>query len=131
MEPRPWPTAREHYTRLENGLIKPWFGRVFLNPPYGGPSIIGPWMRRMADHNQGIALIFARTETGIFHETVWRKASAILFLRGRLHFHKPDGSRAEGNAGAPSCLVAYGHTEIDVLLNAAFRDQIPGKIVIP
>jgi len=32
----------------------------------------------------------------------------VLFLEGRLHFHYPDGTRAKANAGAPSCLVAYG-----------------------
>ena len=43
---RPWPTAQEHYTILDNGLIKPWRGRVWLNPPYGE---IGPWARKLAD----------------------------------------------------------------------------------
>jgi len=32
----------------------------------------------------------------------------MLFLRGRLHFHRVDGSRASANAGAPSVLIAYG-----------------------
>lgn len=107
-EPRPWPTAATHYTRSDDGLLKPWRGRIWLNPPYGTPTVIGPWLGRMADHDDGIALIFARTETSLFHETIWQRATAILFLRGRLFFHRPDGSRAASNAGAPSCLVAYG-----------------------
>lgn len=108
MEPRPWPTAQRHFTRLENGLLQPWAGRIFCNPPYGGPAVVGPWMRRLADHGDGIALIFARTDTAVFHETVWRRATAVHFLEGRLFFHRPDGSVADHNAGAPSCLVAYG-----------------------
>ena len=107
-EPRPWATADRHIVRAQDGLTQPWHGRVWLNPPYGGPAIIGPWMRRMADHGQGIALIFARTETAVFFETVWSRASALLFLRGRLHFHRPDGTRADHNSGAPSVLIAYG-----------------------
>jgi hypothetical protein len=114
-EPRPWPTAKLHYTREDNGLMKPWFGRVFCNPPYGGPPIVGPWMRRMAAHGTGVALIFARTETDLFHETVWGKASGVLFLRGRLFFHRRDGGRAAANAGAPSCLVAYGSLDAERL----------------
>jgi len=105
---RPWPMARDHLTLRENGLACAWQGRLWFNPPYGGPSIVGPWMRRMAAHGQGTALIFARTETDLFFETVWKRASAILFLRGRLFFHHADGRRANNNAGAPSCLVAYG-----------------------
>lgn len=107
-DPRPWPTALTHYTREYDGLSHPWFGRVWLNPPYGGPHIVGPWMRRMALHNRGTALIFARTETAVFFDTVWRKATACLFLEGRLFFHYPDGRRAANNSGAPSVLVAYG-----------------------
>lgn len=108
--PRPWPTANEHLVAADNGLAHPWHGRVWLNPPYGAPAIIGPWMRRMAAHNKGTAIIFARTETALFHECVWEAASAVLFLKGRLHFHRPDG-RQEGPAGAPSCLVAYGRQD--------------------
>lgn len=120
-EPRPWPTARRHVVRAENGLAMRWEGRVWLNPPYGGPSIVGPWMRRLAAHGNGIALIFARTETALFFETVWRAAHAVLFLEGRLFFHRPDGSRAGANAGAPSCLVAYGRHNADALRRSHLR----------
>jgi hypothetical protein len=112
---RPWPMARSHYTIEDNGLIKPWFGRVWLNPPYGGPSIIGPWLRRMVEHNRGVLLTFARTETDLFFKTVWEKASAILFIRGRLFFHHLNGQRAASNSGAPSCLIAYGKWDEVVL----------------
>lgn len=62
---RPWPTARRHLTIVDNGLIQPWDGRVWLNPPYS-TSVIGQWLARLADHNRGVALIFARTETDAF-----------------------------------------------------------------
>jgi hypothetical protein len=113
--PRPWPTAARHIDEAEDGLLAEWEGRVWLNPPYGGPAIVGPWMRKMAAHDFGTALIFARTETAVFFETVWRRAAALLFLEGRLHFHLPDGARAEDNGGAPSVLVAYGLADADVL----------------
>lgn len=112
---RPWPMAKAHYTVLDNGLIKPWFGRVWFNPPYGGPKIIGPWMRRMVEHGRGIALIFARTETDLYFDTVWNRAAGVLFLQGRLYFHHVDGTRAATNSGAPSCLVAYGMQDAAVL----------------
>lgn len=114
-EPRPWPTARRHLSPAEDGLSHPWSGRVWLNPPYGPPPIIGPWLRLMAAHGNGTALLFARTETALFFETVWRSATAVLFLEGRLHFHRPDGSRAAANSGAPSVLVAYGEDDAAVL----------------
>lgn len=136
---RPWPTAKSHYTITDNGLLKPWIGRVWGNPPYGGPDIVGPWMRRMADHGNGTALIFARTETEIFFTTVWERASAVLFLRGRLFFHVSEdtyfdrkgkspifvaaGGRAPANGGAPSVLIAYGDADVDILRLAPLRGQ--------
>lgn len=101
-----WPTARDHYILPTDGLAEPWHGMVWLNPPYGSDT--WRWLNRLADHGQGIALIFARTETAGFVTQVWGKADAVLFLHGRLHFHHADGSRAQANSGAPSCLVAYG-----------------------
>jgi hypothetical protein len=112
---RPWPMAKQHYTIADNGLLKPWHGRVWFNPPYGGPKIVGPWMRRMVEHSSGMALTFARTETDLFFETVWEQAHALLFLHGRLYFHHVDGRRASANAGAPSVLIAYGSNDAKIL----------------
>jgi hypothetical protein len=120
---RPWSTARSHYTILDNGLTKRWFGRLWFNPPYGGPSIVGPWMRRMAEHGMGTCLTFARTETELFFDTVWKRAAAILFIRGRLHFHHVDGRRAAANSGAPSVLIAYGENDAKLLKESGIAGQ--------
>lgn len=106
-DPRPWPTAAKHISRPDDGLIADWGdARVWLNPPYSREVV--QWLRRMAIHGNGTALIFARTETSWFAETIWRAATGVMFLHGRIHFHRVDGERAADNAGAPSCLVAYG-----------------------
>lgn len=112
---RPWGMANQHYTALDNGLQQPWHGRVWLNPPYGLEA--AKWLARLAEHGAGTALIFARTETEMFFEHVWHKASALLFLKGRLHFHYVDGTRAAANSGAPSVLIAYGDEDADRLKN--------------
>ena len=105
---RPWDTAAEHYTIADNGLAKPWRGRVRLNPPY---SQAGRWLHRLGEHGHGTALIFARTETALWFDHVWPHATALLFLRGRLTFHYATGRRAAANSGAPSVLVAYGERD--------------------
>lgn len=103
---RPWDTAKAHYDINQNGLILPWYGFVWMNPPYGTKNTI--WMERLAKHGNGIALTFARTETEMFSRCIWSEASALFFIHGRLHFHYIDGTRAKANSGAPSVLVAYG-----------------------
>jgi len=120
-ERRPWDTARLHYDRNVNGLRQPWSGRVWLNPPYGREA--GEWLARLADHGNGIALVFARTETEMFFRYVWGRADAVLFLRGRLHFHHVDGTRAAANAGAPSCLVAFGRENATALQSCGLSGQ--------
>lgn len=103
---RPWSTADKHYTIEDDGLVQPWFGRVWMNPPFGREAV--KWLRKMVKHGNGIALIPARTETAMFYECVWGVADAICFIKGRPHFHFVDGTRAPFNSGAPICLVAYG-----------------------
>ncbi len=126
--PRPWETAEHTFTLPdEDGLAESWFGRVFLNPPYGPET--GRWLERLADHGTGTALIFARTETEMFHRFVWERASALLFLEGRIHFHYPDGTRAKFNSGAPSVLVAYGSQDAQALVVAVSSGRLDGKVV--
>lgn len=103
---QPWPTAAERYTVNDNGLALPWRGFVWCNPPYGREA--GAWLGKLAQHGNGIALVFARTETRMFFDAVWPHASALLFLRGRLHFCDVKGVPAKANAGAPTVLIAYG-----------------------
>lgn len=124
---RPWDMAGKHFTVHDDGLSKPWTGRVWCNPPYGQET--GRWLKRLHRHGNGIALIFARTETEYFFDAVWGRADALLFIKGRLHFHKPDGRRAKANAGAPSVLLAYGGKNVDCL-EAASKDRIPGHLII-
>lgn len=119
---RPWPMAARHLTAEDDGLAQPWAGRVWCNPPYGLEA--ATWLRRLHEHGDGIALIFARTETDMFFRWVWERADAVLFLRGRLHFHYVDGTRAKANSGAPSCLVAYGAANAAALAASGIDGQL-------
>ncbi len=118
---RPWRTASEHFTIQDNGLVLDWHGRVWCNPPYGKQA--AKWLARLAEHNNGIALIYARTETAMFFEQVWAKADALLFIEGRLHFHHANGTRARMNAGGPSVLIAYGIENVGRLRNCSIAGQ--------
>jgi hypothetical protein len=100
----PWVPAKRFLSQADDGLMQPWTGRVWLNPPYG-PSI-DRWLERLARHGDGLALVFARTDTRWYQE-IARQATALCFIAGRLSFIRPDGSRG-GSAGAPSVLLAFG-----------------------
>ena len=121
---RPWPTARVHYTVDQDGLSRGWgwAKRVWLNPPYGRHTAV--WLDRLAQHGSGIALVFARTDTKAWQDSVWSRASSVFFLYGRLKFCRTDGTSVRGS-GAPSALISYGDAEAAVLRNCG----LPGKWV--
>jgi hypothetical protein len=111
---RPWDTARRHFTVDDDGLAQEWQGLVWCNPPFGPEA--ARWLERCADHGDAVALVPARTETRWFVSQVWHRATGVLFLHGRPHFHHPDGRRSAANCGAPICLVAYGRRASDRLM---------------
>lgn len=115
----PWTTARIMLNKEHDGLKQDWIGRVWLNPPYGSES--EKWLHKLANHGDGIALIFARTETRSFFKEVWKRADAFLFIEGRLHFHDINGVRAKANAGAPTVLIAYGSYNATLLRNCDIK----------
>lgn len=102
----PWVPAARHFDAGDDGLHQPWAGSVWLNPPY---SEVEDWMQRMAEHGDGIALVFARTETRWWNRWVWHHTTGVLFVRGRIAFCRSADPTDRGESpGAPSALVAYG-----------------------
>ncbi len=121
-------TAHTHWSKEEHGdgLAKKWFGRVWLNPPYGRETF--KWLAKLAEHKQGIALIFARTETKGFHSEIWQKAHSVFFFEGRLTFLRSDGSKDQP-ANAPSCLVSYSIADSCAIHQALVAGKIKGKLI--
>lgn len=106
----PWIPAERSLSYRDDGLLRPWAGRVWLNPPYGPHT--APWLAKLADHGDGIALVFARTDVAWF-QSIAPRATLVCFVKGRIkfvrgHTQKP-GNRDSHNAAAPSCLIAFGH----------------------
>ena len=113
----PWLPVDVRITREEDGLLLPWHphDRVWLNPPYGRAA--GKWVQRLADHGNGIALVFSRTDVKWWHAAV-PSADAVCFIRGRLTFIAGAGQSAPGNSGGPSALIAYGEDCAEAVANS-------------
>src|SRR5260221_5210740 len=120
-DPRPWGCAETNWT--SHGLDRPWFGTVYLNPPFSRYQV-GEWISRLAEHGNGVALLHARTEAEWF-EPCWRSASMILFMADRIKFCKADGTEHSANSGAPPVLVGFGASGAARLE----RCTIPGALV--
>ncbi len=100
----PWIPAKEHIARPRDGLTAPWQGLVWMNPPYGQET--GKWVKRLASHGHGIALVFARTDTAWWHDHAMR-ADLVCFVRGRIRFRRAAGISGKDPTAA-SALLAFG-----------------------
>lgn len=98
--------AKTKYTIFDDGLSKPWFGRVWLNPPYGRDTPF--WIRRMIDHGNGVALVFSRTDAAWCQEAM-RAATAMLFMAGRVDFVPGrENQHKKSRSGAGTVMFAFG-----------------------
>lgn len=116
-------SARKHLTKEDDGLSREWVGRVWLNPPYSRPAI-ERFVERMANHGNGIALLFNRCDSKMFQEQVFDRATALLFMRKRIRFYRPDGAQG-GSPGCGSVLIAYGQENAFLLKHSG----IEGKFI--
>lgn len=98
--------ARTRFIAEDDGLSLPWFGAVFVNPPYG--RTLPKWIAKCrAEYERRrvqcvVALVPARTDTKWWHDHIAGSAD-VFMLRGRLKFG--DG---EGAAPFPSALAVWG-----------------------
>ncbi len=123
----PWVPVKECYAiaKGQDGLMLPWKGNVWMNPPYGKHTPI--WLERLALHGTGIALLFSRTDAAWFHKFV-AIADAVCFVKGRTPFIHERNAKdyASGThknialerPGAGSMLIAYGKENASALENS-------------
>ena len=89
--------------------------RVWLNPPYSKP-LIEQFLRKMADHGNGMVLLFNRLDSVMMQEVVLKNAHAMKFLRKRIRFYREDGTQG-GSPGCGSVLFAFGKENAEILKN--------------
>lgn len=84
-----------------DGLAVPWHGRAYVNPPYSSEMRI--WIAKAIEELKAgrcevaVFLIHSRTDTQVFHESIFPNASELWFLRGRVKFIPPDDRPAESS----------------------------------
>lgn len=88
--------CHNYYTIKDNGLEQEWYGKVYMNPPYG--LEIPKWMEK-ANREVGrgckvVALIPGRVDTNWFHQYVLysKYLSELWFVKGRIKFEGFEGS---------------------------------------
>lgn len=111
LDKTPWIPAKEAYTITDNGLEKPWFGHVWCNPPYG--LQIPLWIKKMNEHQDGIMMLYSRTDTRWFQQEI-HQAHLACFVSGRIRSIRGDGY-SEGIPGCGHMLAAWGEECVTAL----------------
>ena len=114
------PASRWCYKSLtKSGLEHAWSGIVWLNPPFGARNEIRGWLSKMYSHGSGIAIVPNRTGADWWQDSA-QEADALLFVRGKIRFLRPDGS--EGSSpGYGNVMMAFGRKMAGALRSSAIR----------
>ena len=100
--------AGQCFTKQDDGLVHPWCGRVWLNPPYSRVAeFVTKLLQEIADGNVtgAILLTHNNTDAAWFHDAA-SAASAICFTRGRIRFEQEGGPLESPPQG--QCFFYYG-----------------------
>jgi len=111
--------ARKYYTQKNDGLLLPWHGVVFMNPPY---SDVSSWTKKAMNSvlkgqaKSVVGLVPVRTDTRWWNNYCAGKAD-VLFLQTRLKF-----GEHSNNAPFPSALILWN---VDINQIKAIQQAIP------
>jgi hypothetical protein len=114
-KPQEWIEAKFYLTTKDDGLTHPWYGRVWLNPPYGkegGGSSQERWSQKLiAEYRAGnvteaVLLVKAAMGYNWFEELWWNWPTC--FAKERISFIRPDGD-SSGQSKMGTAFIYLGH----------------------
>jgi hypothetical protein len=99
----PHTPAKAWYTQETDGLASPWYGNVWMNPPF---SKLALWVYRFIEHGNGMCLVPVGKSKHF--DQLWNEAPAVMMLPPNLKFD-------QGPIFMPTCIFAYGEINVNAL----------------
>lgn len=118
------------------GLVMPWSGFVWMNPPFGGRNGYRPWAAKFVEHADGIALAPNRTGAP-WLSWFMARCDRALFVSPKIKFIRPDGSLGK-SPGYGSVLLSIGERgnaalerarSLGTLMNVANPNRFPAPAI--
>lgn len=100
----------------KNSLSEKWNGFVWMNPPFGGRNGLAPWLDKINNHGNGIALTPDRSSAP-WWQTAAKQCDALLLVANKIKFINSDGEYGN-QPGSGTTLFAYGPMAVNALKNA-------------
>jgi hypothetical protein len=101
--------AKEYYTEEKNGLVVPWKGKVFCNPPYSA-ALIKKFTGKFRDEALSGSMTEGIILTNSGTDTIWNQNLAGFtqaYTIGRISFLNPEGN-ALGKGGRGQVFTYFG-----------------------
>ena len=95
--------ADRFFALEDDGLVQPWVGRVWLNPPWTSKDMAG-FIDRFAAHDHGCILVNTVTETK-YGQILLQACPVVCFHAGRINFSSPHGQKA--GSGTVGQMIGY------------------------
>lgn len=86
--------SSRYFTAKDDGLDRPWSGRVWLNPPYSRgilAAFVSKLLQDLGDVSEAIVLVNNATDARWFHDLL-SACHALCLPPGRIRFESPNGS---------------------------------------
>jgi phage N-6-adenine-methyltransferase len=108
----PHTPCKHFYTQETDGLTSPWYGTVWMNPPYSKPA---PWVDKWLEHADGIALLpYAKSK---WLQKLWDHQETALMYVYSIKFERAD-SKLNGSTPFPLGIWGIGKKATNAMLNS-------------
>jgi hypothetical protein len=101
-----WLPATRYFTQEDDGLVQPWSGRVWMNPPYSQST---PWVRKFIEHHHGVALL--PHAKSAWHPLLWATDAALVVPEAYFNFVGP----SNGSIMLPVFFAAFGEECVEAI----------------
>lgn len=107
----PYTPCDNYFTMTDDGLVQPWHGLVWMNPPYSKPS---PWVIKFLEHGNGVALPPNTRSKWYFQ--LWNSEAQVVSFD--LKFERPGETKPVGPGMFGTSLWALGQEATSALNKA-------------
>jgi hypothetical protein len=125
--------AGTFYQAEDNGLKQPWFGRVWINPPFSRwPEFSVKLLDELArgEISEVLALMSTPTISALYINSVFNRFNLMIRLPGRLDFYGPYVEDGSGGSASSGHVILYFGGRVTIVADI-FKRHLGATCLVP